>query len=231
MPASGIQQPAVNRRAYVCPSNMREAISQPTLHHLQPSTCAPSKTMHQSSDQMQPGVMWSERQKPQGSIIQARRHSESMPGSVVTTTAHFRQKSMPTHHHAPSHSYHKYAGEYGTATPVSASTSSSVFYHNPLVSEQESIHASTDTSQDSGVELIRYKHLSSADTIEPGMSVSQDKEQFEQSWAQPRPRVMSISTSVQTEGEDESEKTTSPASGNPRTLSSPQRPYDGIGNS
>ena len=234
MPASGIQQLPVNRQAYACPSNMREAISQPTLHHLQPSTCAPSKTVHQSSDQMQPGVMRSERQKPRGSIVQARRHSESMPGSVVTTTAHFRQTSMPIHHHTPSHSYHKYAGEYGTATPASASTSSSMFYHNNLVSEQESIHASTDTSQDSGVELVRYKHLSmglSADTIEPGMSVSQDKEQFEQFWTQPRPRVMSVSTGVQTQGENGSEKTTSPASGSPRTSSSLQRPHDGISNS
>ena len=59
-----------------------------------------------------------------------------------------------------------------------------------------------------------YKHPpsagASADTIEPWMSVSQDKEQFEQSWVQQRHRVMSVSTAVQTElkgGEDGLEKT------------------------
>lgn len=87
---------------------------------------------------------------------------------------------------------------------------------------------------DSGVEILRCKHCkqpsagTSTDTIEPWMSVSQDKEQFEQSWLQPRPRVMSVSTGVQTEGEDGSEKTVSLASLSPRTSSLLQRSHDGI---
>ena len=61
--------------------------------------------------------------------------------------------------------------------------------------------------------MMYYKHPpsagASADIIEPWMSVSQDKEQFEQSLVQQQPRVTSVSTAVQTEleGEDGSEKT------------------------
>ena len=159
MPASGNQQLLLDRRAYTSPSSMREAISQPTLHRLQPPNDAHPKAMHQCGYQMQ-----SEPQKPhQGG---------------------------------------------------------SIHYHNPLVSDQDSIRASSNPSQDSGVEMMYYKHspstVASADTIEPWMSASQDKEQFEQSLVQPRPRVTSVSAAVQTEGEDELEKTASPAALNPR---------------
>ena len=142
MPASGNQHLALDRRAHTCPSKMREAISQPTLHRLQPPTGAHPKAVHQSSNQMQ----------------------------------------------------------------ASASTLSSMHYHNPLVSEQESIRASSTPSQDSGVEMVHWT------------SASQDNEQFEQSWVQQRPRVTSISTAVQTEheGEDGLEKTALAAALNPR---------------
>ena len=333
------QPPSVKSRI-----QQMEMITQP-FSHPQPSTYAHPKTMHQSSDKMQPGVMRSELQKPRGSSSRARHHSESIP--VVTTTAHFRQTSTPTYPHASSH--HKYSG---TSAPGSVSASSSLHemnkYHNFGSSEQEGFHYNTNESQDlinephdrttqypylegsqlsntrehpmwyhshttnsqaslpaleeippllstaasqypadnslsnpfkyltptpssrgtreygrvstpppdfyrrtsfssqpqvhkktsttasstvsdSGVEMVYHKPPSarlSADTIEPWMSVSQGKEQFEQSWLQPRPRVASVSTAVQTEGEPE--KTESPASLSPRTSSSLQRPHDGI---
>ena len=68
--------------------------------------------------------------------------------------------------------------------------------------------------------MVRIKTPSagpSSDIIEPWMSVSNEH----QYWIQPRSRVTSISTGVQTEGEDRSEKTASPASGNSRTSTSP----------
>ena len=164
MPASGNQQLLPDRRAYTSPSSMREAISQPTLHRLQPPNGAHPKAMHQCGYQMQPEVMQSEAQKPQ--------------------------------------------------------QGGSMHYHNLLVSDQDSIRASSNPSQDSGVEMMYYKHPpstgASADTIEPWMSASQDKEQFEQSLVQPRHRVTSVSAAVQTEGEGGSEKTASPAALNPR---------------
>ena len=318
------QPPSVKSRI-----QQMETITQP-FSHPQPSTYARPKTMHQSSDQMQPGVIQSELQKPRGSSSRARHHLESIPGSVVTTTAHFRQTSIPSHPHTSSH--HKYSG---TSAPGSVSASSSMHdmnkYHNfgssehcnsaantnesqdliyephdrtahpyleggqlsntrehtmwyhshtsnsqaslPALEEiplllstqasqypadnslsnpskyltstpssrgtreygrvsttpppdfyrrtssaaQPQVHKKTSTTasstvSDSGVEMVYHKHPSarlSADTIEPWMSVSQDKEQFEQSWVQPRPRVASVSTAVQTEldGEGGLEKT------------------------
>ena len=306
------QPPSVKSRI-----QQMETITQP-FSHPQPSTYA------HPSDQMQPGVMQSELQKPRGSSSRARHHLESIPGSVVTTTAHFRQTSTPSHPHTSSH--HKYSG---TSAPGSVSASSSMYdmnkYHNFGSSEHCNSAANTNESQDliyephdrtthpyleggqlsntrehtmwyhshttnsqaslpaleeiplllstracqypadnslsnpskyltstpssrgtkeygrvsttpppdsigalhllhnhkytrkhlpqpcsstvsdSGVEMVYHKHPSarlSADTIEPWMSVSQDKEQFEQSWVQPRPRVASVSTAVQTEDED-----------------------------
>ena len=80
--------------------------------------------------------------------------------------------------------------------------------------------AAGSTVSDSGVEMVHIKTPSagpSSDIIEPWMSVSNEH----QYWIQPRSRVTSISTGVQTEGEDRSEKTASPASGNSRTSTSP----------
>ena len=316
-----------------------ETITQPFSHPQPPKSMndAHPKAMHQSSDQMQPGVMRSELQNCRGGNSRTRHHSESTPALVVTTAAHFRQTSTPSYPHTSSH--HNYSG---TSAPGSVSTSSSMHemnkHHNFGSSEQEDIHCnsapntnesqelfyeahdktthhpyleggqqsntrehpmwyhtcgtnsqaslpaleeipqalSTQASQypadnslsnpskyltsapssrgtreyghvsttpppefyrrtppaaqpqvhkktsttasstvsDSGVEMMYYKHPpsagASADTIEPWMSVSQDKEQFEQSWVQQRHRVMSVSTAVQTElkgGEDGLEKT------------------------
>ena len=89
--------------------------------------------------------------------------------------------------------------------------------------------AAGSTVSDSGVEMVRIKIPSaepSSDIIEPWMSVSNEH----QYWIQPRPRVTSVSTGVQTEGEDGSKKTASPASGSPRTSTSPQHPHPGIQN-
>ena len=94
-------------------------------------------------------------------------------------------------------------------------------------SSRKKTSAAGSTVSDSGVEMVRVKTLSarpSSDTIEPWMSVSNEH----QYWIQPRPRVMSVSTGVQTEDEDGSETTASPASGSPRTSTSPQHPHPGI---
>ena len=113
--------------------------------------------------------------------------------------------SQPTLHRLrpPTGAHPKAVHQSSNQMQASASTLSSMHYHNPLVSEQESIRASPNPSQDSGVEIVHWT------------SVSQDNEQFEQLW---RPRVTSVSTAVQTEheGEDELEKTALPAALNPR---------------
>ena len=326
------------------------------LSHLQTLTAtnnAHSKTVHQFNDQIQPGMIQSELQMPQGV-------SNRTIMSPATAPLYFRRTSTPMHVHQ-SHHFCNHSGEYGTATPSSVSSPSSMHeindYHNPLISGQEMLYGSsaasanasqdlqptaqlehspssthtrsrehhlwyTNSSQgsllsaneqafgdftsqyptennlsnesvhskptlntnggyiqvfttappdfhrhtsspaatsrsaqkqshpssfthascprkktsgagstvsDSGVEMVGLKTPSAgpnSDIIEPWMSVSN-----EQSWTQPRPRVMSVSTGVQTEGEDGSEKTTLPASGSPTTSSSPQHPHDGIGNS
>ena len=116
---------------------------------------------------------------------------------------HLSTTPLPNHHRR-------------TSSPAATfhSVQTEVHKKRPIVSSAVS---------DSGVEILRCKHCkqpsagTSTDTIEPWMSVSQDKEQFEQSWLQARPRVMSVSTGVQTEGEDGSEKTESPAALSPRT--------------
>jgi len=54
-----------------------------------------------------------------------------------------------------------------------------------------------------------------SESIEPWMSVSNEKGQFEHSWKQPPPHVMSVSTGVQTECEEGSEKTPTPATLSP----------------
>ena len=343
-------------------------ITQPLSHPqtLMATNYAHPKTVRQFNDQMQPGVIQSHPQMPQG--VSNRARENIIPSA--TAPLYFRRTSTPTHIHQ-SHRVHNHSGEYGTTTPGSISSSSSMHemndYHSPLVSGQGMLYGSSaasanasqdlqpttqlehslsnthirsrehhlwyhtqanssqgsllseqafgdfttqasqyptenylsnesvpskpthntnggyiqafttalpdfhrhtsspaatsrsaqkqalshsscfthasyprkktsaagSTVSDSGVEMVCIKTPSAgpnSDIIEPWMSVSQDKEQFEQSWIQPRPRVVSVSTGVQTEGEDGSEKTTSPASVSPRTSSSPQRPHAGIGN-
>ena len=338
-------------------------ITQP-FSYPQPLTAtnyARPKIVRQFNDQMQPGVMWSEPQTPQG--VSNRARENIMPSATA-----LRQTSTPTQVHLSRH-FHNHNGEYGTATPGSISSPSSMheinYYHNPGFSEQELFYgssaaianasqdlqpttqlehslnnthirsrehhlwyhtqanssqgsllseqvldeirptstqasqyltenslssesvpskfvmptlggytqvsttalpnfhqytsspaatsrsaqkrslsshsssfthasyprkktsAASSTVSDSGVEEMVHGKVPSAgpssNIIEPWMSVSQGKEQFEQSWLQPRPRVMSVSTGVQTE------KTTSPASGSLTTSSSPQHPRAGIG--
>ena len=310
-----------------------ETITQPFSHPQPPKSmnCAHPKAMHQSSNQMQSGVMWSEPQKPRGGNSRTRHNSESIPGAVATTTAHFRQTSTPSHLHASSHynysgasasgsvsasssthemnkhhnsvfseqednsapntngsqdlfyeahdktTHHPYLeggqqsntrehsmwyhgtnsqaslpaleeipqplstqathysadnslsnpSKYLTSTPSSrgtreygrvSTTPPPEFYRRTSLAAQPQVHKKTSTTasstvSDSGVEMMYYKHPpsagASADIIEPWMSVSQDKEQFEQSLVQQQPRVTSVSTAVQTEleGEDGSEKT------------------------
>ena len=295
------------------------------------------KTMHQFSDQIQPGVMWSELQKPRGSSSRARHHSESISASIATTpgsvSASSSMHEMNNYHNPGFSEQDSFPGSSAASTNASQdllsephdrivqypypegglsnfrSREHSTWYHTHATSSQTSLPSEqaledlppqistrasqypTDTSlsnefvpskftmhgpntqvsttpppnfhrrtsssaaafhsvqtqvhkktrtavssavSDSGVEIYGYKHRkqssvgTSTDTIEPWMSVSQDKEQFEQSWLQPRPRVTSVSTGVQTEGEDGSEKTESPASGSPTTSSSLQHPHDGI---
>ena len=125
-----------------------ETITQP-LSHPQPSTCAPPKAVHQSSDQMQPGVMRSELQKPQGSSSRVRHHSESIP--VVTTTAHFRQASTPSYPHASSH--HKYSAQ----GSVSASSSMHEMnkYHN---FGSEGFHCNSAGNTNGSQDLINEPH-------------------------------------------------------------------------
>ena len=114
-----------------------------------------------------------------------------------------------------------------TSTPAATSRSAqkqALSSHSSYPRKKTS--AAGSTVSDSGVEMVRIKIPSaepSSDIIEPWMSVSNEH----QYWIQPRPRVTSVSTGVQTEGE---EKTPSPASGSPRTSSSPQHPHAGIEN-
>ena len=129
-----------------------ETITQPFSHPQPPKSMnyAHPKAVHQSSDQMQPGVMRSEKSCSDSS--RTRHHSESIPAPVVTTTAHFRQTSTPSYPHPSLH--HNYSG---TSAPGSVSTSSSTHemnkYHNFGSSEQEDFHcnsaSNTNESQDS----------------------------------------------------------------------------------
>ena len=263
MPASGNQQLLLDRRAYTSPSSMREAISQPTLHHLQPPNDAHPKAMHQCGYQMQPGVMQSEPQKPHqgGSIhyhnplvsdqdsIRASsnpsqdsgvemmyyKHPPSTVANADTIALEEIPQALPTQasHYSADNSLSN-PSKYLTSTPGSrrtreygqaSTTPPPEFYRPTPLAAQPHVHKKTSTApsstvSDSGVEMMYYKHPpsagASADTIEPWMSVSQDKEQFEQFLVQPRPRVTSVSAAVQTEGEGGSEKTASPAALNPR---------------
>ena len=121
-----------------------------------------------------------------------------------------------------------------SSSPAATSRSAQKQFHPTCFTPHASYpHKKTSgagsTVSDSGVEMVRVKTPSAgpnSDIIEPWMSVSN-----ELSWTQPRPRVTSVSTGVQTEGENRSEKAESPVSGSSRTSSSPQHPHDGIGNS
>ena len=148
--------------------------------------------------------------------------SESVPSKFVMPTLNTNGGYTQVSTTAPPDFHRR------TSSPAAASRSaqkqalshSSCFTHASYPRKKTS--AAGSTVSDSGVEMVRIKVPStgpSSDIIEPWMSVSQDKEQFEQSWIQPRPRVTSVSTGVQTEGEDGSEKTTLPASLTPRTSS------------
>ena len=115
------------------------------LSHLQTLTAtnyAHSKTVHQFNDQMQPGMIQSELQMPQGV-------SNRTIMSPATAPLYFRRTSTPTHVHQ-SHHFHYHSGEYGTAIPGSISSPSSMHeindYHNPLVSGQEVLYGSSATS-------------------------------------------------------------------------------------
>ena len=113
-----------------------------------------------------------------------------------------------------------------SAQKRSLSSQSSCFTHASYPRKKTS--AAGSTLSDSGVEMVHGKIPPagpSSDIIEPWMSASNN----EQSWVQPRPRVTSVSTGVQTECEDESEKTTSPVSLTPRTSSPLQHPHASIG--
>ena len=90
---------------------------------------------------------------------------------------------------------------------------SASFSHSPYPHKKSSAPASIAVS-DSGVEMVHHKAgpgSTASESIEP----SNEKEQFECSWIQPRPRTRSVSTAVQTECEEESEKTLTPATLSP----------------
>jgi len=95
---------------------------------------------------------------------------------------------------------------------------SASFSHSPFQHKKLSVPASIAVS-DSGVEMVHHKAgpgSTASESIEPCMSVSTyEKEQFECSWMHPRPRTRSVSTAVQTECEEESEKTLTPATLSP----------------
>ena len=94
---------------------------------------------------------------------------------------------------------------------------SASFSHSPYLRKKSSVPASIAVS-DSGVEMLHRKAgpgSTASGSIEPWMSVSNEKGQFEHSWKQPPPHVMSVSTGVQTECEEGSEKTPTPATLSP----------------
>ena len=96
---------------------------------------------------------------------------------------------------------------------------SASFSHSPYLHKKPSAPASNAAS-DSGVEMVRHQPgpgSVASESIEPWMSISNDKEQFE-GWMQPQPdppHTRSVSTGVQTDYEEASEKTLTPATLSP----------------
>ena len=126
-------------------------ITQPFSHPqtLTAANYAHPKTMHQFNDQIQPGMMQSELQMSQGV-------SNRTIMSPATAPLYFRRTSTPMHVHQ-SHHFCNHSGEYGTATPGSVSSSSSVHeindYHNPPVSGQEMLYGSSAASANASQDL------------------------------------------------------------------------------
>ena len=226
MPASENQRPVLKRRAYTCPSNMGKAAG-----HF--NSCNPL-------------VQVTVDLSPENDLFFPTEYTlrEDELACSQSSTRGYTRVSVP----------HRRTASAPLAPKLALSSPFGSISHYQLSHKRFPYKMSSDGSTDSGVEIVRFITPSAGPSgysiepwmsvpneyqwmqprprvIEPWMSVSQDKEQFEQSWLQQQPRVLSVSTAVQTdlEGEDGSEKTASPASGTPRTLSSFQHPHAGIG--
>ena len=137
-----------------------------------------------------------------------------MPDITLRVEASYRPSSTPpsTFHRRTSFPETTLRSTQTERLPLPPHSAS--FSHSPYQHKKSSAPASIAVS-DSGVEHKAGPGSTASESIEPWMSVSNEKEQFERSWMQSPPHATSVSTGVQTECEEGSEKTPTPATLSP----------------